>query len=175
MQDESGSSVGEDESFTQCVPLYECIIFRIHDRLHSGDVAFNITYDKAIMHERYNEDFSTDTISVCDCHVKSCPEKYFLFELDIFTSDKPMFASWDLVGSNETVLAGKERGFSAKRNYFYFYQQCILLASDVCLTFRYDNTYGTEYIVWWDKKLIQEGTFNPKSNPNPKVTMGNCD
>ena len=109
-------------------------------------------------------------IKVGDC---SCPKNHTLFELDITTDNYPEDFSWQLMNSNNTVLANRSN--YEEQYKYYYYRECVAVTNNECAMLRLFDSYGdggTFYIVSWNGNVIEEG--KQSNNNNPEITMGNC-
>ena len=93
--------------------------------------------------------------------------------MDIRTDCCPEDFSWELVNTNNTVLANRSN--YEERKTYYYYRECVPVTNNECATLRLIDSYydgGTFYIVSWNGNVIEEGKQG--NNNNPEITMGNC-
>ena len=116
---------------------------------------------------------SNKVICLGDCSITPCPQNHTLFELDIITGYYPGDFSWQLMNSNNDVLANRNN--YEEQNKYYYYRECVPVTNNECAMLRLIDSYGdggTFYIVSWDGNVIEEGKQG--NNNNHEITMGNC-
>merc|ERR1712194_423753 len=137
----------------------------------NGGTFYSVTWDGNEMINRKQSD-GIEKVTIGECSITSCPQNYTLFELDIGTDNYAEDFSWELVNTNNTVLAYGNNYEDA--NKYYYYRECVQMTNNECGTLQLIDSFGdggTFYSVTWDGN----GIVNTKQSDDiDKVKIGDC-
>ena len=151
------NTFGDDNTFKQCLPPKDCVVFTMFDPSNDGR-AFTIRQNDHLLFDQKRESFNIKKVPLGKCNPRQCPDGHSLFEIDIGTDERPYQIYWRLFDSNYTILASRDIRHYRERMKYHYFQKCV--PSNDCLTLTMHDTWtprDTNYIVTLDGVIIQEG------------------
>ena len=112
-------------------------MLRLFDKYNNGGTFYIVSWDGNVIEEEKQGNNINPKIKVGDC---SCPNNHTLFQLDITTDNYPEDFSWELVNTNNTDLANRNKYEDA--NKYYYYRECVKVTNNEFATLRIIVSYG---------------------------------
>ena len=150
----------------------DCLYVRLFDVPGQAKKQYGAWVNDSLVKQGNHDGLLTTFYNGAECSTNQCPPNQVHFSLDILTGDDVSQFNWKLLLGSDVISNSTEQYI--ENDYYYFYQQCVTVPSDECMTLKLSDTINipqTYFAVMWDGTLVKE---NQQIENEEEIMWGNC-